>query len=133
MEGWVRDLIIAVAGSLIWAVLSAGSTFGVRLTKSSREYWRARRDKEKADWKSGDLIKRQRIFNGYLFTVLKYFMIGSISIAVSTAIGDLEVTDKTAPLSTIDYINLLFDGMGIVFYLITLSRIVVFTRLLAVE
>ena len=130
MEGWGRDLVVGVVGSLIGAVLISLFSFGFQLTKLSREKRRKLRGQEIEDWRSADLAKRQRIFNSYLFAVLKFFIIGSILIGVANAIGDLNVADKTSPLGTLDYMAELFDATGVLFYLATFSQILQFTPLL---
>jgi hypothetical protein len=123
MEGLGRDLMVGVAGSVIGAVL-------ISLFSFTRATWRVARDREVSDWKSGDQLKRQRIFNFYLFSVLKYFIIGSILIGVASAISDLDSTTKFDPLTNLDYLIATLDGAGVLFYLATFSRILRFTKLL---
>ena len=83
------------------------------------------------DWKSGDAVKRQRIFNAYLFSVLKFFIIGNILIGVATAFSDLEPNEPG--ISNFDYITALMDAVGVVFYVATLGEILRFTKLIRSE
>ena len=131
MQGLTRDLFVGIAGSVIGAAVIASFSFGLKLTKASRESWRQRAEKETLDWRSGDSAKRQHISNSYLFSVLKFFIIGSILTGVSSSISDLIVVDRTAPLGIVDYINATFDICGVIFYLAILSKILIFTRLLS--
>jgi len=131
MEGWVRDLVIAVAGALIGAVLLYLFSIGFQWTAKSRGIRRRQRDSDIVDWKSGDAVKRQRIFNAYLFSVLKFFIIGNILIGVATAFSDLEPNEPG--ISNFDYITALMDAVGVVFYVATLGEILRFTKLIRSE
>jgi hypothetical protein len=131
MQGLTRDLVVGIAGSVIGAAVVAIFSFGLRFTKASRESWRQFAEKETLDWRSGDSAKRQHISNSYLFSVLKFFIIGSILTGVSSSIGDLSVVDKTVPLGATDYISASLDIGGVVFYLATFAKILRFTRLLS--
>jgi hypothetical protein len=102
---------------------------GLQWTARSRSGRRAQREAEEADWRSGDPTKRQKLFNVYLFSVLKYFIIGSILIGVATAASDLEPT-RPNEISNLDYLNFVADGIGVCFYGATLATILRFTRLM---
>jgi hypothetical protein len=130
MQGFTRDLVVGITGSIIGAVVIALFSFGLRLTKTSRESWRQFSEKEMSDWKSGDSAKQQHISNSYLFSVLKFFIIGSILTGVSSSIGDLTVVDRAAPLGAVDYVNAILDIGGVIFYLATFARILRFAKLL---
>jgi hypothetical protein len=128
MEGWLRDLIIAVAGAVIGAALLAVFSAGFRWNAGARAARRQQRDLDAADWRSGDPVKRQRIFNTYLFSVLKFFIIGSILIGVANALADIEPTSHPV-LTALDYIMAVMDALAVVFYLATLGEILQFTKL----
>lgn len=130
MEGVARDLAIGIVGSLIGAVLTFLFSLGFRITRLSRERQIKLRDQEFIDWKSGDLLKRQVIFNKYIFSVLKFFIAGSIIIGVTNAAGDLHNVTPGTPLQISDYIFFVLDTVAVLFYLVTFSQILQFTRLL---
>lgn len=127
MEGFTRDLVIAVAGAVIGAVLVYLFSAGFRWTADSRRSRRQQRESDIADWKSGDASKRQKIFNMYLFSVLRLFIIGSILTGVATAVSDLEPNEPG--LNAVDFITATMDAIGVVFYAATLGEILQFTRL----
>jgi hypothetical protein len=129
MDSFARDLGIGIAGALIGAVLLNFFSFGFRWTKVSREHRLRLRDQETADWASGDATKRQRIFNGYLFAVLRVFVLGNILIGIGTAISDINAS-KPEVLTGLDYTIALIDSVGVVFYIATFAKIMQFTTLL---
>ncbi|MFZ3311311.1 MAG: hypothetical protein WA280_18310 [Xanthobacteraceae bacterium] len=128
MEGSLRDLTIAVVGAVIGTLVLTLCTAGFRWTAKSREARKKQRETDIADWKSGDTAKRQRVFYAYLFSVLKYFIVGSILIEVATAISDLEPNEPG--LNAFDYFTSLMDTVGALLYVITLVEILQFTRLM---
>jgi hypothetical protein len=127
MEGWLRDLIIAVAGALIGAALLSVSSASFEWTARSRAASGQQRELDILDWQSGDPVKRQRIFNTYLFSVLKFFIIASMLTCLTTAMSDLEPNEPG--LNNFDYIDAVIDGIAVIFYLATLVEIFRFTRL----
>jgi hypothetical protein len=88
---------------------------------------RQQRKRDIADWESGDPFKRQRIFNAYLFSVLKFFIIGSILVGVTTVMSDLE--PNRPGLNNFDYLDGTIDAIAVIFYVATLSEILQFTKL----
>lgn len=130
MESLTKDLAVAIVGAVIGAALVYLFSIGFRVTKESGEVRRAMRAKENDEWQSGDALKRQRIFNSYLFSVLRYFIVGNILIALATTMGDLDVRPQSAPLTILDYVYATFDMAGVLFYLVTFSQILRFTKLL---
>ena len=124
----VKDLIIAILGAVVGSVLVYFVSTGLQWTSKSRDVRRAQRDAEEADWRSGDPVKRQKLFNAYLFSVLKLFIIGSILIGVATAASTIEPY-KPNEIGQLDYINFVADGIGVCFYVATLATILRFTRL----
>jgi hypothetical protein len=129
---WVMELMIGIAGSVIGAVLIYLFSFGFRWTKDSRELRLKIRKKELADWKSGSAVKRQTISNSYLFSVLKFFVIGSILTAIANSINDLEPS-YLANSNSPDYIQGVLDTVAAIFYLATFAKIIQFTRLLRIH
>lgn len=130
MEGVARELATGVAGSLIGALLVFLFSLSLKITTSSRERQKKLKEQEIIDWKSGDLLKRQIIFNKYIFSVLKFFVIGSILIGVTNAAGDLYAVPRDAPLRFTDYMFFVLDTIAVVFYFATFAQILEFTRLL---
>jgi hypothetical protein len=127
MDAIIRDLIIAVAGAIIWSVLQNVFSVGSRWMMGNREARRQLREQEMMEWRSGDALKRQRIYNSYLFSVLKFFIIASILIGITTVMSDLEPNQPG--LNNFDYVDAVMDGVAVVFYLVTLTEILQFTRL----
>jgi hypothetical protein len=130
MDSIARDLAIAIAGAIIGSLLIFVFSFGFRWTKQSRESRRRERESERKDWLSNDPSKRQRITNAYLFSVLKFFVMGSILIGVSSAISDLVPNDCKSGLESTDYIMEGFDIAAVISYLATFSKIWQYMRLL---
>jgi len=126
-DGVVRELFIGVAGGVITAALIALYTVGFQWTAKSREVARQRRESDIADWKGGDAAKRQRVFNVYLFDVLKLFIMGNIIIGVTNAVQDLE--PNMPGLNNFDYIAAGLDAVGVLFYVATFGKILQFTKL----
>jgi hypothetical protein len=129
MDSLARDLAIGIAGAVIGAVLLNFFSFGFRWGKESRAARQRHRDEEIADWKSGDAAKRQKIFNHYLFAVLRVFMLGNVLIGVGNVIGDLNA-GKPETLGGLDYFIAMIDVVGVVFYIATFAKIMQFTALL---
>jgi hypothetical protein len=128
--GDIRELLIAVVGGLISAALIYAGSRGIRWTTKSRESRRQQRDAEEADWRSGDLAKRQQVFITYLISMLKSFMIGSVLLAVAKAGSDLEPTPQPGPADILDYLNSVADGIGACFYVAALVTILRFGKLM---
>lgn len=128
MEGLTRDLIIAVVGALIGALLVYLISVGFQWTAKSRAASRQQRNIDIADWKGGDQAKRQKVFSSYLFAVLKFFIIGSIVIGITTTVSDLEPNQPGT--NSLDYINAGLDFVAVLFYAATLGKILQFTKLL---
>jgi hypothetical protein len=129
MEGSSRDLIIAIVGAVIGAAVVYLFSIGFQWTAKAREIRRQQRTSDIADWKSGDAAKRQRIFNVYLFSVLRYFIIGSIITGVASAVSDLEPNEPG--INNLDYVISLVDFIGVLFYAATLGKILQLTNLVA--
>jgi hypothetical protein len=129
METWTKELMIGIVGSVIGAVVIYLFSFGFRWTKKSQEIRLKIRKQELADWKSGSAIKRQRISNSYLFSVLKFFVMGSILIGVSNTVAD-SITNNMTNLQSQNYVQVILDTMGVIFYLATFAKIIQFTKLL---
>ena len=129
MDEWGKELIIGILGSLIGASIIYLASFGFQWTKESRKFRQKLREKELTDWKSGSAIKRQRISNSYLFSVVKYFLMGSILIAMSNVVYDLEPSYMAESKSP-DYIQGTLDTLAVIFYLVTFAKIIQFTKLL---
>jgi hypothetical protein len=111
-SGWSRDLVIAVAGALIGSMIMYLFSVGFRWTSKARKIAQEQRESDLADWKSGDPVKQQRVFGVYLFSVLKFFIIGSI------LIGTAEVISYTEPnglkgLYIYDYIAVVLSALGV--------------------
>jgi hypothetical protein len=127
MESLTRDLIIAVVGALVGALLVYLFSAGFQWTTKSRQAGRLQRSVDIADWQSGDQAKRQRVFGSYLFAVLKFFIIGSIIIGITTTVSDIEPNEPGT--NNIDYINAVLDAIAVLFYAATLGKILQFTKL----
>lgn len=128
MEGSSRDLIIAVAGAVLGAAVVYLFSIGFQWTAKAREIRRQQRANDIMDWKGGDAVKRQRIFNAYLFSVLKYFIVGSILIGLATGASQLEPNEPG--LQNLDYVISLVHFAGVMFYAATLGEILQFTKLM---
>jgi hypothetical protein len=129
IEGFaVRDLVVAVVGGIIVTALNFFYSVGFQWTTRSRQVRRQQRDAEIADWKSGDTVKRQRLFNIYLFSVLKLFIIGNILTGIATALSDLEPNEPG--INNFDFILTAVDAIGVLFYFATFAKILQFTKLL---
>jgi hypothetical protein len=124
MQTAIRDLIIAAAGAVVGAVLINVLS---QWTTRSRETRRQRTERELAEWQSADPLKRQRLFNAYLFSVLKFFIIGSILTVIGNVMSDLEPNQPG--LSNFNYIDAVIDGAAALFYFATLVEILDFTKL----
>jgi hypothetical protein len=127
MEGSSRDLIIAIAGAVLGAAVVYLFSVGFQWTAKAREIRRQQRATDIADWKSGDAAKRQSIFNTYLFSVLKLFIIGSILTGVASEVSYLEPNEPG--LNNLDYVISLVHFTGVLFYAATLGEILQFTKL----
>jgi len=130
METWSKELVIGIVGSLIGAAIVYLFSVGFEWTRKSREARQRIRAKELADWKSGSAVKRQTITNLYLFSVLKFFMIGSILMGVASAVADLEPNLPGPGLLSQDYVQEVLDIVSTIFYLATFAKIIQFTKLL---
>jgi hypothetical protein len=130
MDTWGKELIVGIEGSLIGAAIVYLFSVGFQWTQKSREARQKVREKEIADWKSGSAVKRQTITNLYLFSVLKFFMIGSILMGVASAVGDLEPNLPGPGLLSEDYVQEVLDIVATIFYLATFAKIIQFTKLL---
>jgi hypothetical protein len=127
MDGLSRDLIIAITGAVIGAAVVYLFSIGFQWGAKARESRRQQRVSDIADWKSGDAAKRQTIFNAYLFSVLKLFIIGSILTGVASEVSYLEPNDPG--INNLDYVVSLVHFIGVLFYAATLGEILQFTKL----
>lgn len=131
MEAWGRELLTGIAGAIIGPALIYLFSFGFKWTRQSREERQKLKATEIADWKSGDAVKRQRIFNLHLFSVLKFFIVGSTLIAVSSTISDFNAGGPNPKeLGVLDYLAGALDTTGAIFYLATFAQILQFMKLL---
>jgi hypothetical protein len=127
MEGLTRDLVIATAGAVIGAALVYYSSVGFQLTTKARKAAQQRRRIDIEDWKSGDFSKRQRVFNVYLFSVLRLFIIGTILIQVGSVVGDLEPNERG--IQSLDYVTATIDAFAVICFALTLGEILRFIKL----
>jgi hypothetical protein len=128
-SGWSRDLVIAVAGALIGSVLMYLFSVGFRWTSETRKIAQEQRERDLADWTSGDPVRQQRVFNVHLFSVLKFFIIGSILIGTADVISYTEPNGLKG-LYVYDYIAIVLSALGVAFFIATLAEILQFTQLL---
>lgn len=127
MESWVRDLVIAIAGAVIGAALVYLSSMGFRWTTKARAITAQRRNADIVDWNSGDFAKRQRVFNAYLFSVLRLFIIGNILIGIASVVSYLE--PNILGITALDYVAAAISALGVVYFALTLGEILRFMNL----
>lgn len=128
-SGLARDFAVAISSALIGALIVSLLSLGHRWTRETGAVRQKRRGTEKEDWKSGDPIKRQRIFNRYLFEVLKFFILAEVVSAIATPAIDLEPGGLRS-LTNTDYAAAGLDAISALFYIASLAKILQFTRLL---
>lgn len=128
-NGLSRDFAVGISSALIGALIVSLLSLGFRWTRESGATRRKLREAEKEDWKSGDPIKRQRIFNTYLFAVLKFFILAEIVSAIASPAVDLEPGGLRS-LTNTDYAAAVLDAISALFYIATLAKVLQFTRLL---
>lgn len=126
-NGWPRDLAIAVAGALIGSVLLYLFSIGFRWTANARKSTKQQRESDLADWNSGDFVKRQRVFNAHLFSVLKFFIIGNVLIGLADIVSYLTPNDPGH--NPFDFLAVAFTALGVAFFIATLGEILQFTKL----
>jgi hypothetical protein len=78
MDQLHREIIIAVIGSLVGALIVYLGQSGLQLTKKGRERAEVDRRKEIDVWKSKKLGILQGITNYYLFSILRYLFLGNL-------------------------------------------------------
>lgn len=127
--GLGRELAVGISSAIAGALLLSLFSLGFRWTQATQEVRKKLRDTEIQDWKSGDALKRQRIFNGYLFAVLKFFILANIVTAIGSPAADLEPGGLRS-LTNTDYALAVIDSIAAVFYIAALAKILQFTRLL---
>jgi hypothetical protein len=126
MDGTLRDLIIAIAGGIITAVLLYAFQFGLLFTRRSRVSAKAEREQEAVDWRSGDFVKRQMISNAYMFAIMKWFMFGNVFWVGASMIGDIVGKDES---DAVDHALAVLELIGLLFFIVTLAKIFRFTKL----
>jgi hypothetical protein len=127
-QDWPKDLAIAVAGALIGSMLLYLFQVGFQWSANARKSTKQRRESDLADWKSGDPAKQQRVFNVYLFSVLKSFIIGNILIGTADFISYTEPNGLKG-LYVYDYAAIVLTALGVGFFIATLAEILQFTKL----
>lgn len=120
--------MIAVAGALIGSMLLYLFQIGFRWSANARKSTKQQKESDLADWKSGDPVKQQRVFNVYLFSVLKFFIIGSILIGAADCISYTEPNGLKG-LYIYDYAAIVLTALGVGFFIATLAEILQFTKL----
>lgn len=123
----MRDLVIAIAGAVIGAALVYLSSVGFQWTAKARLSASKRRAADLEDWNSGDFVKRQRVFNVYLFAVLRLFIIANILIGIALVISYLQPNDPGT--QRLDYVDSALCAFGVVYYCLTLGEILRFIKL----
>lgn len=128
MEGFVRDLFIALSSSLITLLIIYIFTQGIKITKKSRLKSKQDRKKEKGLWETGGLEIRQEITNEYLFGILKYLFLANMFLIISQVYPNIS-----------EYFNLIFEinyliflgsyFLAMVFFYLGFSKVIKYIRL----
>lgn len=93
METIIREIAIAVMGSMFGALFVFFKSQGWQVTKLARAKRRELRHLEEQKWKTQEYGIRQGITNDYLFEILKYLLLGIICLAGATMLTLLDVTN----------------------------------------
>jgi hypothetical protein len=127
-------VVVGVVSSLATALLIFIGNRGFELTSASRAQAKEKRRAEEEQWRTGQQAEKQEITNRYLFTILRFFFLGSLFASSPALLSPTYFLYPSRLIAAgVSLVSVCLGAIGLAFYFLAVGYTFRYKKLLDLE